>query len=203
MSATGIYGGVSATERQAERRERLLEACVSVVGNHGWQSASVRNICSEARLNPRYFYENFSGLDELVVSVFDQTVAEAVAAILAAIADAPQTPSDQAHALFSTFIQRMTADPRKARLAFTEAMGSEALMHRRVFALQQLADLVAAQAMQHYKPSGLRQGQAEINAHILVGGLIETMAATVEGRLNVTAEDLVTQLVLTFTAINS
>jgi AcrR family transcriptional regulator len=177
-----------------------LQACVNVVGDQGWQAASVRNICSEARLNPRYFYENFSGLDELLVSVFDQTVGQAVNAIFTEIAIAPPKPAEQAHALFETFLHEMTADPRKARLAFTEAMGSEALMHRRVFALQQLVELVAHQAMQHYPDSGLSQHQAEINAHLLVGGMIEAVAATVEGRLEATQEQLAVSLTRAYMA---
>lgn len=43
-----------------------------MLGTDGWQATTVRGICERARLNPRYFYESFSGLDELLVAVFDR-----------------------------------------------------------------------------------------------------------------------------------
>jgi AcrR family transcriptional regulator len=197
---SGIYGGIPADERRAERRERLLEAGLEVLGIEGWQAATVRAICTEARLNARYFYESFSGLDELLVAVFDRIVADAVEAVLAALDEAPQTAADQARAAVGTLVASLTDDPRKARVGFIEAMGSEALMRRRIDALQDFANLIAAQALAFQGPAGLDAKSAAINAHVLSGGLIEAIVAWLEKRLHVTRDELVEQCTALFVA---
>lgn len=195
---SGIYGGVTADERRAERRERLLEAGLEVLGTEGWQAATVRGICKHARLNARYFYESFSGLDELLVAVFDRIVADAVQEVVAALDQAPQTAEDQARAAVATFVTSLTDDPRKARVGFIEAMGSEALMRRRLDALQDFADLIAAQALAFQGTRKLDDKNAAINAHVLAGGLIEAIIAWLEERLDVTRDELVEQCTALF-----
>jgi AcrR family transcriptional regulator len=199
-TTTGIYGGIPADERRAERRLRLLDAGLEVLGTEGWQATTVRAICKQARLNARYFYESFSGLDELLVAVFDRIVADAVEAVLAALSQAPQTAQDQARAAVSTFVTSTTDDPRKARVAFVEALGSEALMRRRFDALQDFANLVAAYALQFHASEGLDEKAAAVNAHVLSGGLLEAIVAWLEGRLDVTRDQLVDHCTALFVA---
>ena len=195
-ATTGIYGGIPADERRAERRGRLLEAGLEVLGTEGWQAATVRAICRQARLNPRYFYESFSGLDELLVAVFDRIVTDAVRAVLAALDEVPQTAEQQARATVRTFVAALTDDPRKARVGFIEAMGSEALMRRRLDALQQFATLIAAQARAHN--DDLPTSTGAINAHVIAGGIIEAIIAWLEGRLDATRDLLIDQCTALF-----
>jgi AcrR family transcriptional regulator len=193
---TGVYGGIPADERRAERRERLLEAGLEILGTEGWQAATVRAICKQARLNPRYFYESFSGLDELLVAVFDAIVTDAVAAVLAELDNVPQIVEEQARATVRTFVTSLTDDPRKARVGFIEAMGSEALMRRRLDALQHFATLISAQAQAHSED--LPDSTAAINAHVIAGGIIEAIIAWLEGRLDVTRDQLIDQCTALF-----
>ncbi|MGZ5402962.1 MAG: TetR/AcrR family transcriptional regulator, partial [Aeromicrobium sp.] len=58
----GVYRGVTAADRAADRRERLFEATLEVWGRDGGPSVTMTRICAEAGLTERYFYENFSGL---------------------------------------------------------------------------------------------------------------------------------------------
>jgi AcrR family transcriptional regulator len=199
-ATSGLYGGVPADVRRAERRERLLDAGLELLGIEGWQATTVRGICTQARLNARYFYESFSGLDELLVAVFDRIVSDAVHAVLAALEQAPQTAEGQARAIVSTFIVATTEDPRKARVAFIEALGSEALMRRRLDALQDFADLTAGYALQFHAQDGLDQQAAAINAQVLSGGLIEAIVAWLEERLDASREQLIEQCTALFAA---
>lgn len=188
---TGLYRGVPAAERMAERRERLLEAGLDLLGTEGWQATTVRGVCQRAGLNARYFYESFSGLDELLVAVFDRVAAEAMEAVVSAIAEHQGDLEATARATIAAFVELMTADPRKGRVAFVEAMGSEALMRHRLDTLQRFADLVAAWARETY---GERAGDPEttqLTAQVLVGGLTEALIAWLEGRLRVSRERLV------------
>jgi AcrR family transcriptional regulator len=197
---TGRYGGVPADERRAERRERLLDAALEILGTDGWQATTVRGVCARARLNPRYFYESFSGLDELLVAVFDRIAAEAMEAVLAAVAENPQDPEATARGTIGSFVALMTDDPRKGRVAFVEAMGSEALMRRRLDTLQRFAEIVAAYAQGVAGAGAVDPQTAQLTAQMLVGGLTEALIAWLEGRLEVSRETLVEHAAALFVA---
>ena len=82
------YGGVSGEDRAAARRARLLDAGLERFGTDGWAATGVKDICREAGLTDRYFYESFDDRLALFTAVFDratgellQRVAEAVFAV--------------------------------------------------------------------------------------------------------------------------
>jgi AcrR family transcriptional regulator len=64
------YGGRSREARVAERRERLLQAAITLYARIGPAAASVTAVCAEAGLTTRYFYESFPSHDALFVAVF-------------------------------------------------------------------------------------------------------------------------------------
>lgn len=197
---SGIYGGVPADERRADRRERLLDAGLDLLGTEGWQATTVRAVCERAKLNPRYFYESFSGLDELLVAVFDRIAEELVAAILAAIERNPDDPEATARAAIGGFVDLLTEDRRKGRVAVVEAMGSEALMRRRLDTIQQGVELVAAYGRGLPQAKGADEQAVQLTAQMLVGGLVEALLAWFEGRLNVPRERLVEHSAALFVA---
>jgi AcrR family transcriptional regulator len=185
----GIYGGVIASERRAGRRARLLEAALELLGGDGWQATTVRAICARARLTPRYFYENFADRDELLLALFDELVAEAAARVLAAVAAAEHDARAKARAAIAAFVELVTDDPRKARVLFTEAVGSEPLALRRLETLRTFAALVAQQGREFYGVDG--GSLADTTALMLVGGLAETLLSWLGGALRVTREQLI------------
>src|SRR3954449_12411995 len=150
MAATRVYGGVSADERLQVRRQRLMDAALELMGTEGWSGTSVRAVCREAGLTPRFFYESFGDLDALAVAVFDEITVHATAAILDAVADAPPEPAAQAHAAIATFVDELTQDPRRARVGFAEALGNEALARRRLQAMRAMAQLIAEHGRRAY-----------------------------------------------------
>jgi AcrR family transcriptional regulator len=185
----GIYGGVRAPERVAARRERLLEAALELLGTEGWQATTVRAICAGARLTPRYFYESFRDRDELLVALFDQLVAEAAGRVLQAVDAADDDARAKAHAAIGAFVELVTDDPRKARVLFIEAVGSERLTLRRFETVRMFAGLVAAEGREFY---GIDGGSLpDTTALMLVGGLAETLLSWLDGTLPVTREQLI------------
>lgn len=86
------YGGLSAEQRQAVRRARLLDAGLELLGTAGWTATTMTAVCREAGLTERYFYESFADRDALAEAVFDRLAVGAREAILVAVAvggDAP------------------------------------------------------------------------------------------------------------------
>lgn len=188
---TRVYRGQAADERVAARRVRLLEAALELLGTEGWQATTVTAVCERARLTPRYFYESFRDRDELLVAVFDGVMQDVTHHVLEAIADAPDDMTETLRATVAAFVKVVTDDPRKGRVAFVEALGSEALMRRRLDTMRRFADLVAAQARAAYKVSARDRRALELASLIAAGGLIETMIAWLDGGLASNAEEVI------------
>ena len=191
---------MAAEERRAERRERLLEAGLDVLGTRGYEATTVRALCERAELNPRYFYESFDDLDALLVAVFDRIAAESIECVVSAVATAPDDALGRARAVIRAFVELMTDDPRKGRVAFVEAMGNEVLMRRRLDTLQAFAGLVADEARAFYGAKALDPATTALTAQMLVGGLTETLIAWLGGSLEVERDQLVEHAARLFVA---
>jgi AcrR family transcriptional regulator len=144
------YGGVSATERIATRRERLLEAGLELFGTDGYQVSGVKDICREAGLTDRYFYESFRDTRELFIAVFDRVTDELFASVASAVEASGPAPEAELRAGIETFVRALADDRRKARVIFSEAAGAgpEAEQHMRT-TLRRFSVLVAGTARRH------------------------------------------------------
>src|SRR5258706_5852322 len=92
------YGGVSATERIAARRERLIDAGLDLFGTRGFASTGIKDICRHAGLTDRYFYESFNGSEELFVEVFDRVASEIFNLVMRSLGAAEPDPESQVRA---------------------------------------------------------------------------------------------------------
>ena len=186
-----MYRGVSAEERRARRREQLLDAGLDLLGTEGWSAATMTAICARAGLTERYFYESFADREALLLAVFDRITAEAADVVLAAIEASPREARARSRAAIAAFVELMTEDPRKGRVAFVEALGSEALMRRRYETIRTFAALLAEQAREFY---GMPEGNdqlVELTSFMLVGGLAEALMAWLGGELDTSREQLI------------
>jgi len=120
------YGGASAAERQAQRLERLLEAGFDVFGRMGYREATMRMICSQARLTDRYFYEHFSTVDEVFLAVHQKVSAETAKAVVIATAKVitAQDPQAIVRAGLKAFYEFIQEDPRRAQILLMDAATS-------------------------------------------------------------------------------
>lgn len=66
-----IYAGVDLKTRQAERKQRFIEAGIKIIGTTGYHSATLRALCREAGLTERYFYESFDNTETLFLAILD------------------------------------------------------------------------------------------------------------------------------------
>jgi AcrR family transcriptional regulator len=193
-TVSGRYGGESADERRAARREQLVEAAFELLGRGGWREITVRGVCEEAGLNPRYFYESFTGLDALVAAVFEREVGRATAGILAAFDAAPDDASAKAHAVIDACVEHLTEDRRRSRILFSEALGDDAMARRRADTMHAVGQLIATTARRFYGREDDQDPIAELAGAFLIGGLVETIIAWLDGRLKVERAQLVDDL---------
>jgi AcrR family transcriptional regulator len=188
---SGMYRGITAEARRSARRERLLDAGLDLLGTAGSQGTSVRAVCRRAGLTTRYFYESFEDLDALLLAVFDRMIEELAAAVVHAIEAAPRDARATAHAAVDTGVRYLTDDPRRARLAFVEALGSEPLMRRRLEAMRMFGGLLAARARDFYDAPPSADALVQVTATMLIGGIAELLITWLDGTLPVTREQLV------------
>ncbi|TDD82011.1 TetR/AcrR family transcriptional regulator [Actinomadura darangshiensis] len=128
------YGGRSAEERRAERRERLLAAGLELFGTRGYAATSIERLCATASVSTRNFYEEFSGREELLTTLHQHINTRASAAMTAAYADAADGGlRTRVEAAVRAFVSITASDPRWARIAFVEVIGVSAVLEQHRF----------------------------------------------------------------------
>jgi AcrR family transcriptional regulator len=184
------YAGRSAQERRGTRRRALLDAGLELIGTQGWTQTSVRGVYQLAGVSPRFFYESFEDLDALAVAVYDEIVGEATANVIAAVSVAGSDRHDQAEAAMRAVVDGLTEDPRRGRVVFVEALGSEALARRRRRTMRELSGVIEALGEASYEvlpPDPL----TKVTSALLAGGIVELLVAWIDGSIEVSEEQLV------------
>jgi AcrR family transcriptional regulator len=186
------YRGVAQSDRVAARRDALVEAGLDSLHDDGLSGASVRSICARARLTPRYFYENFADLDELLVAVVDAVAAEVATAALAAVAAAPPGLPAQVRALVDAGYGVVAQDRRKATALLVAAAGHGPLVDRRQRIVLDYVDL----ALAHLPALGAfgDRRAARATALFLMGGSVELIGAVLSGTLRLSRQRVVDRL---------
>ncbi|MBC7304012.1 MAG: TetR/AcrR family transcriptional regulator [Nocardia sp.] len=115
------YGGRTAEDRAAQRRARLIDVGVEIVGTHGVSALGMRSVCRAAGLSQRFFYESFADTDVLLHSVYRATLSRLEQAV------APAVASSDLHAVFEAAARLMEADPRVCRILLVEPVADARL----------------------------------------------------------------------------
>jgi AcrR family transcriptional regulator len=189
------YGGVSAEQRVAERRERLLEAALEEFGTRGVASTGVKDVCRRAGLTDRYFYESFRDSGELFVAVFDRATTKLFEVVVTALGGAGATVEAQARAVIEAYVRALADDPRIARVVFVEApsAGPEVEAHMRA-TLRQFAQLIVVSA-RPYLPAEMPEAMLRFGAISLVGAIERLMIEWQDGELDLSIEQIIEYLV--------
>jgi AcrR family transcriptional regulator len=185
------YGGVSAGERLAVRRQKLLDAGLELFGTRGIAATGVGDICDQAGLTKRYFYESFQTIDELAVAVFDQVtgqLAEQIAPAIIAGGGRDPRPALTAHAA------ALLGDPRLVRLLAVEGR-TAALAQRRAGFARRAVDLWFTNTAGQDDAVDPR---LRLRAYAYAGAIAEVGLASVNGELELTAEEIIDELVELF-----
>ncbi len=195
------YGGVSAADRRAERRRRLLDAGAEIIRERGLAAVSYRAVCRTAGLTERYFYESFASVDELLLAVFEEQLAIGVGGVMAAVAEAPPTPRAAAAAAVRSFVDRV-ADDRLLSCLLVESSAHPVMRPHRRTAIDTFVDLMVAQGTSLIRqPRDAREARtARHAATMLAGGFHELLVDWLEAGMPVPREDLVDDVVEMFFA---
>lgn len=181
------YAGATPEERRVDRVRRMKDAALSVVGLEGWEAATVRRICADAKTSPVFFYEAFPDTTALVEQVHDDLVEWIFGESVSAIGAAPADVLEQSRAAARSVVFNVTDDPRIARFLLSDA---PPLASRRAQLLDGLGSLIAAQGRQ----AGVMNTEAptlEATTLLIAGGASELVRAWLDGRTGISREALI------------
>jgi AcrR family transcriptional regulator len=193
------WNGLSTEERQRERRRLLVESAFELLATEGHAGTTVRAVCAHARLNPRYFYESFADLDELLVAVYDD-VRRQLSRQVAAAVGAAEDDDDAMRAAVEATVRFVDEDRRRGRILYVEALGNEAVNRRRV---ESGVGLVEQVQQDHSRRDGDDHDPriGRLGAAVLVGGFSELLVAWLQGRIELSTEELIDDATEVFLAI--
>lgn len=116
------FKGLSLSERKLARRTKLIEAGIEAYGTQGFFSVTVKDICREAGLTERYFYESFKKSEQLFQTIFLQLIEELQQRVMQAIMQASPNPDKMTEAGLRALLNMLKDDPRVARIIYVDAM---------------------------------------------------------------------------------
>ncbi|UYB38916.1 TetR/AcrR family transcriptional regulator [Streptomyces sp. Je 1-4] len=195
------YAGVGASERIAARRTKLIEAGLKLFTTRGYMATGGKDLCREAGLTDRYFYESFANREVLLLAVFDTVTEQLLDRIAQAAASAPQTSPEREQATVEAFVRELAADPRKACLIFIEVHGVNDVVrqHARVGFLR-FVDLVAA-VIRDILPPGTPETQLRMTALSVIGAMAQAVTAWHSKEVDIPTERLIEHCVQVFEAL--
>lgn len=141
------YSGLSAQQRDDERRARLLAAGLELIGTLGYAAVSVERLCTASKVSSRHFYQLYENKEEAFLDLYDSITAKALESATASLAATAGEPmATRIPQAFLAYIGPMVEDLRAARIAFVEIMGaSPAIEKRRLSYRELLVELVVAE----------------------------------------------------------
>ena len=187
----GIWGGRTAAERHAERRQRLIQAATDIWVESGWAAVTMRGVCARTSLNDRYFYENFADRDDLLCAVWDGVRDDLLGQLLAVLAeDRERPPMDTLRKGIALVVQRTAEDPGWSQIMFGRHLGSAVLEQRRTAILHQATNIMVGAAKPYLKPDADERG-LRVDALVGIGGFVELVTAWHSGLVDVDAQEVI------------
>lgn len=164
------YGGIDPQERQRQRRTKLIDAGLAVFGEQGYHHSTVRDVCKQAQLTSRYFYENFDSMEALFKAVYTMVSRELMQTTIMALASCQPDPEKLAEASLRNFLEFIRQDPHRARVALIDAFNvGEGMSLLTDKASQDFAHLIAGFMHQMFPKL---DAQGKLSFTMLANGLV-------------------------------
>jgi AcrR family transcriptional regulator len=199
-SSSGVtrpWRGISAGDRLAERRQRLLDAGLELFGTRGVAATGIGDICEQAGLTKRYFYESFATIDELAEAVFQQItdrIAERVIPGIIAGGGSDPRPA------LTAWVEAVVGDPRVVRILAVEGRSGRLERSGAGFA-NRAVDLwftFAGEEAQGHDDPALR-----LRAYAFAGAMGQIGLALHDGQLPMAVDEVIDELVALFYRVSA
>jgi len=178
------WRGQTLRDRSADRRVQLLEVGENLLGSGGAATVTMRAVCRDAQLSPRYFYESFDTREDLLVAVYNQVEERLLAHIVNRRAGSVREVLESCADFFEQ-------DPRRARILLREPLADNALhkhsVNRTPAFVRALIPALGARLNDLLSGDPAR---IQILSTALGGALVALYLDWADGRLNVSREAL-------------
>ena len=165
------YRGVDVGDRVLERRRQFIAAGLECFGTRGYHAVTVRELCTEAQLTERYFYESFKDREALFAAVYEDLVEQLRKDFTNAVL--PKAPSldEMARAGLGAFYKGLQKDPRFGRIIMVEVLTVSIEMEQRAMrATFAFADLIKQMALATLPPAQRQKDAPDMD--LVATGLI-------------------------------
>lgn len=152
------FKGLSLTERKQARREKLIQAGIEAYGRQGFFAVTVKDICNEAKLTERYFYESFKKSDELFQTIFLTLIDQLQQNVMQAIMQASPIPEKMIASGLTALLTTLKNNPGMARIIYIDAMlvqelHNQATIHETMSRFERMIHAFVMLTMPHIKRS--------------------------------------------------
>jgi AcrR family transcriptional regulator len=170
----------AAREPTLDRSRQIIDAAYDLLDQQGLEGLTIRAVLKRTGLSRRAFYERFSGKDDLVVAVFEQTIRLAAAHYREQVAPAPD-PLSRLKLIVTSIVfgSALDAAPteqanrRGAALSREHLRLAESRPDDLQAALRPLINLIAEQLS-----DGMRAGQVREYAPQRLAALVYNLVST-------------------------
>ena len=185
--------GESAATRVQNRRQTLLDTAFVKASESGWKGLSIHQLCQDAGLNKRYFYESFKDLDALAAALINDLTGQLVqvgqSAVFSGLQEGKETLPLAPQALRAS-IGWLVDDPRRARILFSLANDNPGALKHRQDVIKTLAQTLSAFSIEYHQADEPHV-IAKVGSAMLIGGTIEIVVSWLDGNLEVSLDELV------------
>ncbi|MFF5993067.1 TetR/AcrR family transcriptional regulator [Prauserella flavalba] len=197
-----VYGGRTAADRRAERRQRLLDAGLELFGTEGYLATSIERLCSAAGVSTRNFYEEFTGREALLTALHDLVLERAMRAVADAFARAENEPlALRIELAVRAYITTTAEDRRWARLSYVEIVGvSESVERHRLAWRERWVAFLVAEARRAVEHGEAMSRDFHLSAVALIGAVNELVYHWAVGDHRIPLDDVIAEIVRIATA---
>jgi AcrR family transcriptional regulator len=177
-----------------------MEAGLEVYARNGYANAKVRQICSEAGLTERYFYESFDDKEDLLIELVDAIFEDALDATAPELKNLDRPLEEVVRKALGDFLESLIGDQRRARVMLLESVGvSTKTEQRRRAQFANLRDLLREAGVSILGDQAPSFEDADMTARALVGVTVELLISFLLGEIDVDRDRLTDHLVQLFT----
>ncbi|MBJ7458038.1 MAG: TetR/AcrR family transcriptional regulator [Thermoleophilaceae bacterium] len=177
-----------------------MEAGLEVYARDGYANAKVKQICLQAGLTERYFYQSFDDKEDLLIALVDSIFDDALEATSPALENLARPLDEVVREALGDFLESLIGDPRRARVMLLESVGvSTRTELRRRAQFSRFRDLLRDVGVSVLGERAPSFDDADMTARALVGVTVELLVSFLLGEINVDRERLTDYLVQIYT----
>jgi len=117
------YRGLSAEERRADQRRRLVRAATEEFASRGYHRTSVEDIVRHARTSRTAFYAFFDNREDAMYGALQTSLRAVLDAVRTAVTTAPPD-ANLLEVGLTAYVDTLVADPPAARIILLEGVGT-------------------------------------------------------------------------------